>query len=118
MASVPQSKFLATLPTQDTAVPPNALVAGELTQVDFEVNSGGTKTTYAAPIDPAVLPGAVLEVLFTATTPPFVPVAGTTYTADAFVVDENGASVPSTSVTWTQLAAAAPPAAPTGFSVA
>jgi hypothetical protein len=118
MASTPQSKFNVTLPTQDTAVPPNALVAGELTQVDFEVTAGGSKSTYAAQIDPAALPGAVLEVPFSATTPPFVPVAGTTYTADAFVVDANGASTPSTSTTWTQVAAAAPPAAPTGFSVA
>ena len=119
MASTPQSKFNVTLPTQDTAVPPNALVAGELTQVDFEVTpAGGAKSVYSAAIDPAALPGATLEVSFTAVSPVFAPVPGTSYTADAFVVDASGQSQPSTSVSWTQVAAAAPPAAPTGFSVA
>ena len=117
MASTPQTKFNATLPTQDTAVPPNALVAGELTQIDYEVTpAGGAKTVYSVAIDPAAVPGSLVETLFSAVA--FAPTAGVTYTADAFVVDAAGQSQPSTSTTWTQVAAAAPPAAPTGFSVA
>jgi hypothetical protein len=118
MASTPQSKFAVTLPTQDTAVPPNALIVGELTQVDFEVTVDGVKAVYSAPLAPDAAVGSVVEVPFVAVAPAFAPVPGKTYTADAFVVDANGASVPSTSVTWTQIAAAAPPAAPSSFSVA
>lgn len=118
MAPTPQTKFDLTLPTADTAVPPNALTAGELTQVDFEVTVDGVKTVYSAPIAADVQPGAALSVLFSAVTPVFAPVPGKTYSADAFVVDAAGASQPTGTVSWTQVAPAAPPAAPTGFSVA
>ena len=118
MASTPQSKFDTILPTQDTAVPPNALTVGELTQIDFEVTVDGVKTVYSAPLASDNVPGSTVETLFASTTPVFAPIAGKSYVADAFVVDAAGASQPSTTTSWTQVAAAAPPAAPTGFSVA
>jgi hypothetical protein len=119
MAVVPQTEFNVTLPTQDTAVPPNPLVVGELTSIVIEVTpAGGTKTDYTAPLSAGAALGSVQQFLFTGLTPVFVPVPGTTYTADAFVVDATGNSTPSNSVTWTQNAASAPPKAPTGFTVA
>ena len=110
--TTPQKEFNTILPTQDNATPPNNLVAGQLTQLDFVV--GGN--TYSWPIPATTLPGAAVTVLFSATTPPFVPVAGTVYTADCFAVDSGGDGALSNSITWTQ--AAAVPAAPTGFGVA
>ena len=118
MPVVAQSFFSVTLPTKDTAVPSNLLILGELTSVSIEVTpSGGAKSVYTAPISPVAPLGSVQQCLFTGLTPPFVPVAGTTYTADAFVTDDVGNSVPSTSITWTQNSASAVPKAPTGFSV-
>jgi hypothetical protein len=111
--SAPQSKFTATLPTQDQSTPPNTLVAGQITQLDFVVNGA----TYSWPVPAATAPGAVVVVTFAETTPPFVPVPGTSYTADAFAVDASGNGALSNSQTWIQLAAATAPAAPTGFSV-
>jgi hypothetical protein len=115
MASTPQHEFDVVLPTTDTAVPPNALVAGDLTKVDFEVTVDGVTTTYSAPIDAAAVPGSTIKVPFSAAG--FTPVAGKSYVADAKVEDANGVSQPSSSTSWTQIAAAQPPAAPTGFSV-
>ena len=111
--TVPQSKFTVTLPTTDNATPPNALVAGQMTQLDFVVNG----TTYSWPIPAATLPGAAVVVPFTALTPVFVPVPGTAYTADAFAVDSLGNGLPSNSQAWTEVAAPTAPAAPTGFTV-
>ena len=108
-----QSEFTLTLPTQDQAVPPNALVVGQITQLDFVVNGA----TYVWPVPAATAVGATVTVLFASLTPVFAPVAGTAYTADAFAVDANGNGVPSASVAWTQVAAATAPAAPTGFKV-
>lgn len=113
MAVTPQKEFDVTLPTHDTATPPNPLVNGEVTSITIEVTPlNGTKTTYVA--DPSSLAGVgtVQQCLFTGLTPPFVPVAGTTYSADAFVTDDTGNSTNSPTVTWTQLAASAVPAAP------
>jgi hypothetical protein len=117
MASTPQTKFTVVLPTQDQASPPNALVVGELTQVDFDITVDGVQTTYSAPLDPTDAVGASVDVPFTALTPGFTPVAGKSYVADSFVVDANGNGAKSSTVSWTQVAAALPPAAPTGFSV-
>lgn len=117
MAATPQHEFDLVLPSVDTATPPNALTVGEITNATFEVSgSDGSKTTYQTAIPADAPVGSTVKVPFSSTTPAFVPVAGVTYTADAFVVDAEGTSKPSTSVTWTQIAAAAPPAAP-GFSV-
>ena len=113
MSAVPQSKFTLTLATTDNAVPPNQLVAGQVTQLDFVI--GGT--TYSWLLPAATAPGAVVVVPFTALTPAFVPVPGTVYSADAFEVDANGNGTPSATITWTQIAAPTPPAAPTNFGV-
>ncbi len=109
--TVPQHEFDVVLPTTDQAVPPNALVPGQLTAVNFDITVGTTKTTYSVALDPALVPGVTVKVPFTAL--PFTPVAGTKYTADAFVVDAAGNGALSTTVTWTQAAPATPPAAPT-----
>jgi hypothetical protein len=108
----PQSKFTVTLPTQDDATPPNALTVGQITALDFVV--GANAFTWPVPATEAV--GATVTALFSALTPPFVPVAGTTYSADVLAVDASGNGLPSTTITWTQNAAV--PAAPTGFTVA
>jgi hypothetical protein len=108
-----QTKFDLILPTTDNAVPPNLLTTGQMTQLDFVVNSA----TYVWPIPATTAPGAVITVLFASTTPPFVPVAGNSYTGDVFAVDVNGNGAPSGSITWTETAAPTPPAAPTGFTV-
>lgn len=110
--TTPQKEFNITLPSQDNATPPDALTVGEITGLDFVVNG----TTYAYAVPPTTPVGATLTVLFSALSPPFVPVAGTAYSADAFAIDSNGDGTPSATITWTQ--AAAVPAAPTGFSVA
>ena len=110
--TTPQKEFTVTLPTQDNATPPDTLTVGEITSVDFVVNSA----TYSYPV-PATTPvGATLTVLFTDLTPVFAPVAGTAYSADCFAVDAGGNGLLSASVNWTQ--AAAVPLAPTGFGVA
>ena len=108
----PQSEFTVTLPTQDDATPPNALTVGQITVLDFVV--GANTFTWPVPATEAV--GATVTVPFITLTPPFVPVAGTSYSADVFAVDASGNGLPSTSLTWTQNAAV--PAAPTGFMVA
>ena len=118
MPVVAQSEFNVTLPTKDTASPSNPIVQGEITSISVEVTpAGGAKSVYTAPVSSSAPVGSIQTVLFTGLTPPFVPVAGTTYTADAFVVDDVGQSAPSTSVTWTQNAASAVPKAPTAFNV-
>lgn len=118
MAATPQHEFDLTLPSVDTATPPNALTVGELTNATFEVSGDdGSKSTYQASIPPDAPVGSTIKVQFSSTTPVFVPVAGVTYTADAFVVDAEGTSKPSSSYSWKQVAAAAPPAAPPSFSV-
>lgn len=114
MALAPQHEFDVVLPLQDQNG--NALVAGQLTQVDFDVTVDGAASQYSAPIDAAAAPGDTIKVPFAAVTPSFVPVAGKSYVADAFVVDAEGAGLKSTTVSWTQRAAAAAPNAP-GFSV-
>ena len=111
--TTPQHDFTLNLPTTDSSVPPNALVAGQMTQLNFGING----VTYMWPIPAATLPGAAVTVLFANLTPAFVPVPGTTYTADVFAVDANGNGPNSNTATWTQIAAATAPAAPTGFSV-
>jgi hypothetical protein len=108
-----QSQFDLTLPTQDQSTPPNALVAGQITQLDFVVNG----TTYSCTVSSATPVGAAVVVPFASLTPVFVPVPGTAYTADVFAVDAAGNGALSSSVAWTQVAAATAPAAPTGFSV-
>jgi hypothetical protein len=113
MSAVPQSKFTLTLATTDNANPPNQLVAGEVTQLDFVING----TTYSWPLPAATAPGAVVTVPFTALTPAFSPTPGAAYSADVFEVDANGNGTPSNSVSWTQTAAPTPPAAPTNFGV-
>lgn len=114
MALAPQHEFDVVLPLQDQNG--NALVAGQLTQVDFDVTVDGVASTYSAPIAATANPGDTIKVQFTEVTPAFAPVAGKSYVADAFVVDAEGAGLKSTSTSWTQRAAAAPPNAP-GFSV-
>jgi hypothetical protein len=113
MSAVPQSKFTLTLALTDNAVPPNNLVAGEVTQLDFVISG----TTYSWPVPAATAPGATVVVPFTALVPVFTPVAGTPYSADAFEVDANGNGTPSATILWTQIAAPTPPAAPTNFGV-
>jgi hypothetical protein len=117
MASVPQTKFTIVLPTQDQAVPPNPIVVGELTEADVEITVDGATTVYSTPLDPNDAVGASIDVPFTSLTPTFSPVAGKSYVADAFVKDAAGAGAKSKTVSWTQLAAAAAPAAPSDFSV-
>ena len=111
--TTPQHDFTLTLPTTDNSVPPNALVAGQMTQLNFVING----VTYTWPIPATDLPGAALTVTFASLTPVFAPAAGTAYTADVFAVDANGNGTPSNTAAWTQIAAATPPAAVTGFSV-
>jgi hypothetical protein len=108
-----QSKFTVTLPTTDQSTPPNALTTGQLTQLDFVIGTA----TYSWAIPATTEPGATVVVTFAETTPPFVPVAGTTYTADAFAVDAAGNGALSNSQTWTEAAAPTAPAGPTGFTV-
>lgn len=113
MSAVPQSKFTLTLALTDNAVPPNNLVAGEVTQLDFVISG----TTYSWPLPAATAPGATVVVPFTALAPAFAPVAGTAYSADVFEVDANGNGSPSNTLSWTQIAVPTPPAAPTNFGV-
>ena len=108
-----QSKFDVTLPLQDQSVPPNQLVAGQITQLDFVVDG----TTYSWPVPATAAPGSAVTVPFASTTPPFVPTPGSSHTADVFAVDANGNGAISNSITWTEVAAPTAPAAPTGFSV-
>jgi hypothetical protein len=116
--SIPQSEFNVTLPTTDNAVPPNQLVAGQMTQLDFVVTpAGGAAATYSWPIPAATSPGASVVVPFANTAPPFAPVAGKTYSADCFAVDANGNGSLSGTITWTEAATPTPPAAPTNFGV-
>jgi hypothetical protein len=110
--TAPQKEFNVTLPPQDNATPPDTLTAGEITSLVFVV--GPDSYTYALPAGTAA--GAAVTVLFSALTPPFVPVAGTAYSADSYAVDAGGNGALSNSVSWTQLAAA--PLAPTNLSVA
>lgn len=117
MAVVVQSKFTVTLPTQDDAVPPNALVVGELTALDFEITVDGVMTVYSVALSDVAAVGSVQEVLFTALAPAFAPVAGKAYSADCFAVDAQGNGLKSATINWTQNAASGVPAAPTNFSV-
>jgi hypothetical protein len=110
--TTPQKEFTVTLPTQDNNTPPATLTEGEITSLVFVV--GTTNYAYAVPATTPV--GAAVTVLFSALTPPFVPVAGTAYTADAYAVDANGDGAASASFQWTQ--AAPVPLAPTNLSVA
>ena len=109
MATTPQSKFNVTLPTQDNTGA--NLVTGQITALLFTI--GTATSTYAVA---SSVPGETLVVPFSALTPPFVPVAGTTYTADVQAVDAGGDGIPSANYSWTQ--AAAVPAACTTFSAA
>ena len=114
MATTPQSKFNVTLPTQDNTGA--NLVTGQITALLFTIGTAppaSTASTYAVA---SSVPGETLVVPFSALTPPFVPVAGTTYTADVQAVDAGGAGIPSANYSWTQ--AAAVPAACTNFSAA
>jgi hypothetical protein len=111
-ATTPQSKFDLTLPTQDNATPPDALTVGELTSLTFTIGS----SNYTWPIPAATAVGAAVSVPFSALSPVFAPVAGTSYTAEVLATDASGNGLESAPITWTQ--AAPVPAAPTGFSVA
>lgn len=111
-----QKQFNVTLPSVDTAG--NALVAGQITQLDFVVTDGSAPAvtyTYNVPAGTAL--GATLAVPFADVTPSFVPVAGQLYGADVFAVDANGNGTPSPAITWSQEAPPPVPAAPTGFGV-
>jgi hypothetical protein len=110
--TTPQKEFTVGLPTQDNATPPDNLTVGQLTALDFVI--GGT--TYNFPLAATLPVGSTVTVLFSALTPPFVPVAGTSYSADCFVVDANGDSALSNTATWIQ--AAPVPLPPTNLSVA
>ena len=116
--ATPQSKFEIGLPTHDVAVPPNAITVGEITQVDVEITVAGVKSVYSSPVSPTAPVGSIVEVPFTALSPPFVPVPGTSYSADAYFVNSAGNGVPSVVISWTQVAATGVPDAPTSFSVA
>jgi hypothetical protein len=112
--TIPQSKFTVVLPTQDNATPPDTLVVGQLTSLGFSVSNGTSTQVYVTALATST-PGATVSALFANLVPSFVPVPGTTYSADVYAVDSGGNGYPSASVSWTQ--AAPVPAAPSGFSV-
>lgn len=112
--STPQSKFTVVLPLVDNAIPPDALVAGQITSLVFAITAGTATADYSFPVPAADAPGATVVIPFASLTPAFAPVAGVAYSADVFAVDANGNGLPSASQSWTQ--AAPVPAAPT-FSV-
>jgi len=107
--TTPQSHFTVTLPTTDNTGA--ALVPGQLTGLVFTVGT----STYSYALPAGVAPGAGVTALFSALSPVFAPVAGTSYTATAEAVDSGGDGIASAAIIWTE--AAAVPAAPTGFSV-
>lgn len=111
----PQTHFSLTLPT--TGNGGTALVGGELTSITFTVQAlpGGGVTQYGFSLPSGTLPGAAVDVAFAALSPPFVPVAGTEYSASVFATDAAGNGDATSDITWTQ--AVEVPKAPTGFSV-
>lgn len=113
--TVPQSQFTVSLPSQDNAVPPNALAAGEITSLVFEITAGTATADYSWPVPATAAPGSTVTATFASLSPPLKAVNGVSYTADVFAVDANGNGTKSASASWTQFAPV--PAAPTNFSV-
>lgn len=113
--SKPQTEFALNLPTQDNAIPPGALVVGQVTSLVVEITAGTATADYTFPVPAGAAPGSAIVAPFADLTPPFVPVNGVPYTADVFAVDADGNGQVSASISWTQVAPV--PAAPTNFSV-
>jgi len=113
----PQTGFGLVTPTQNSDG--SACVVGEVTDYIAQITpQGGAQTNYDFKAPATWVPGSAQNITFASMTPPFVPVAGTSYTADVEAADGLGVSVPSGSVTWVQ-GSPAPlqPKAPTALTV-
>ena len=122
---VVQTSFTATLPTERVGDPAGAttLAPGDIVSFGFDISTVvagvvGPPVLFTFPVPPTDVPGSAVVCPFAMFAPsPFVPVAGTEYSAFAYDTDKNGVSSGNTgTLTWTQAFAA--PLPPTGFSVA